>query len=62
MPYVMVPVPEEHVQEAMEAVLRIIARAHTDQEVEHLVSHGASEAVMGERELANGMLARAEKA
>ncbi len=27
MPYVMVPVPEEHVQEAMEAVLRIIARA-----------------------------------
>lgn len=27
MPYVMVPVPEEHVKEAMEAVLRISARA-----------------------------------
>lgn len=27
MPYVMVPVPEEHVQEAMEAVLRITRRA-----------------------------------
>lgn len=27
MPYVMVPVPEEHVQEAMEAVLRIAQRA-----------------------------------
>lgn len=27
MPYVMVPVPEEHVTEAMQAVLRIVARA-----------------------------------
>jgi hypothetical protein len=28
MPYVMLPVPEEHLQEAMEAVLRIITRAN----------------------------------
>jgi CPA2 family monovalent cation:H+ antiporter-2 len=41
--------------------LRIIARAHSSEEVEHLRSHGADEAVMGEHELARGMLARAEK-
>jgi len=29
MPYVMVPVPEEHVEEAMGAVLRIIAKGRT---------------------------------
>jgi CPA2 family monovalent cation:H+ antiporter-2 len=40
--------------------LRIIARAHSDQEVEHLKTHGANEAVMGERELAKGMLALAK--
>jgi K+:H+ antiporter len=44
------------------AALRIIARAHSKEEAAHLMSHGASEAVMGEEELARGMLARAEKA
>jgi CPA2 family monovalent cation:H+ antiporter-2 len=41
------------------AALPIIARAHSDTEVEHLAAHGASFAVMGEREIALGMLERA---
>jgi CPA2 family monovalent cation:H+ antiporter-2 len=36
--------------------LPIIARAHFDAEVEHLLSHGASQVVMGEREIAAAML------
>ncbi|MGE3968966.1 MAG: YbaL family putative K(+) efflux transporter [Dongiaceae bacterium] len=39
--------------------LDIIARAHSDAEAEHLMRHGASTTIMGEREIANGMLARA---
>jgi len=34
----------------------IIARAHSDAEVDHLIAHGASFAIMGEREIALGML------
>ncbi|SNS66216.1 Kef-type potassium/proton antiporter, CPA2 family [Sphingomonas laterariae] len=36
--------------------LRIVARAHGDAEVEHLESHGADRAIMGEREIARQML------
>jgi CPA2 family monovalent cation:H+ antiporter-2 len=36
--------------------LRIVARAHSDAEVEHLTKHGASLTIMGEREIARGML------
>jgi CPA2 family monovalent cation:H+ antiporter-2 len=39
--------------------LVILARAHSDAEVEYLQKLGADEAVMGERELANAMLSRA---
>ena len=37
--------------------LRIIARSHSEEETEHLLKHGASEVVMGEREIAKAMLA-----
>jgi CPA2 family monovalent cation:H+ antiporter-2 len=36
--------------------LPIIARAHSDAEVDHLTAHGASHTIMGEREIALGML------
>lgn len=36
--------------------LLIVARAHSDEEVEHLLHHGASKVIMGEREIALGML------
>jgi CPA2 family monovalent cation:H+ antiporter-2 len=39
--------------------LFIVARAHSDAEVEHLTKHGASFVIMGEREIALGMLDRA---
>jgi monovalent cation:H+ antiporter-2, CPA2 family len=38
------------------ADLPIIARAHSDAEVDHLIAHGATFTVMGEREIALGML------
>jgi monovalent cation:H+ antiporter-2, CPA2 family len=38
------------------AALEIIARAHSDAEVEHLQKHGANFVIMGEREIALGML------
>ncbi len=38
------------------ADLPIVARAHSDAEVEHLRAHGASFAIMGEREIGLGML------
>jgi CPA2 family monovalent cation:H+ antiporter-2 len=45
-------------QQAREAnpKIEIIARAHYDDEIEHLVQHGADHVVMGEREIAAGML------
>jgi len=36
--------------------LPIIARAHSDAEVDHLTAHGATITIMGEREIALGML------
>jgi len=39
--------------------LEIIARAHSDAEAEHMMRRGASSTIMGEREIANGMLERA---
>src|SRR5581483_1644558 len=39
--------------------LRIVARAHFDAEVAHLLDHGADEVVMGEREIASAMLGHA---
>jgi monovalent cation:H+ antiporter-2, CPA2 family len=36
--------------------IAIIARAHSDAEVEHLTNRGASFTIMGEREIAMGML------
>ena len=39
--------------------IQIIARAHSDEEVRHLVGHGADEAIMAEQEIAAAMLERA---
>jgi CPA2 family monovalent cation:H+ antiporter-2 len=36
--------------------IQIIARAHFDAEVEHLARLGADIAIMGEREIARGMI------
>ncbi len=44
---------------AANAGLIIVARAHGDAEVEHLKSHGADSVIMGEREIARGMLGHA---
>lgn len=44
---------------ALNGGLEILARAHSDAEVEHLMANGASFTVMGEREIARGMLAHA---
>jgi CPA2 family monovalent cation:H+ antiporter-2 len=41
---------------AANPALDIIARAHSDAEVEHLMRHGASLTIMGEREIARAML------
>lgn len=41
--------------------LLVIARAHSDAEVEHLSSLGADTVIMGEREVANGMLKRLDQ-
>jgi CPA2 family monovalent cation:H+ antiporter-2 len=41
--------------------LPIVARAHFDAEVDHLLSHGASKVIMGEREIALAMLDFAQK-
>jgi CPA2 family monovalent cation:H+ antiporter-2 len=46
------------VQQARQANpgLSIVARAHSDEEVEHLTRLGADAVIMGEREIALGML------
>ncbi|WDZ97884.1 YbaL family putative K(+) efflux transporter [Herbaspirillum sp. WKF16] len=36
--------------------LQVVARAHSDAEIEHLEKHGAHQVIMGEREIARGML------
>ncbi|WGU38793.1 YbaL family putative K(+) efflux transporter [Phenylobacterium sp. NIBR 498073] len=45
----------DHARKA-NALLEIIARAHTDAEAAHLIAHGADRVVMGEAEIARGML------
>jgi CPA2 family monovalent cation:H+ antiporter-2 len=51
------------VQQARAAnpALEIVARAHFDAEVEHLLQHGADSVIMGEREIARSMLERAAR-
>jgi CPA2 family monovalent cation:H+ antiporter-2 len=46
---------------AASADVRIIARAHSDAEVEHLKGMGADMVIMGEREIARGMIEELEK-
>ncbi|MGY3451865.1 YbaL family putative K(+) efflux transporter [Bradyrhizobium sp. USDA 4353] len=41
---------------AANPALHIVARAHSDAEVEHLTSLGADRVIMGEREIARGMI------
>jgi monovalent cation:H+ antiporter-2, CPA2 family len=41
--------------------LLVIARAHSDAEIEHLTRLGADTVIMGEREIANGMLKRLDQ-
>jgi CPA2 family monovalent cation:H+ antiporter-2 len=41
---------------ALNSALEIVARAHSDAEVEHLMRHGATLTIMGEREIARAML------
>ncbi|MCH8859202.1 MAG: NAD-binding protein, partial [Proteobacteria bacterium] len=49
------------VEQAREANpdIRIIARAHFDAEVDHLLEHGTDAVIMGEREIARAMLKHA---
>jgi CPA2 family monovalent cation:H+ antiporter-2 len=44
-----------HAKELNPAI-RIVARAHSDAEVEHLLKHGADKVIMGEKEIADGMV------
>jgi CPA2 family monovalent cation:H+ antiporter-2 len=46
---------------AANANIRIIARAHSDAEVEHLQGLGADTVIMGEREIARGMIEELER-
>ena len=46
---------------AANAHIRIIARAHSDAEVEHLQGLGADTVIMGEREIARGMIEELER-
>ena len=46
---------------AANAHIRIIARAHSDAEVEHLQGLGADMVIMGEREIARGMIEELER-
>ena len=41
--------------------IQIVARAHSDAEVEHLANLGANIFIMGEREIARGMIEELEK-
>jgi CPA2 family monovalent cation:H+ antiporter-2 len=42
--------------------LLIVARAHSEEEVAHLIKHGASSVIMGEREIARAMVEDVRKA
>ena len=46
---------------AANASIRLIARAHSDAEVEHLQGLGADTVIMGEREIARGMIEELER-
>ena len=50
-----------HQARAANADIRIIARAHSDAEVEHLQGLGADMVIMGEREIARGMIEELER-
>jgi CPA2 family monovalent cation:H+ antiporter-2 len=61
--YLVIAIPEafeagQIVQQAraVNPEIQIIARAHSDAEVEHLTNLGADIAVLGEREIAHGMI------
>jgi CPA2 family monovalent cation:H+ antiporter-2 len=41
----------------LNGALPIIARAHSEVEIEHLRKHGATKVVMGEHEIAKAMIA-----
>jgi CPA2 family monovalent cation:H+ antiporter-2 len=41
---------------AINPALRIVARAHSEAEIDHLMKHGATSVVMGEHEIAKAML------
>jgi CPA2 family monovalent cation:H+ antiporter-2 len=41
---------------ALNPGIRVVARAHFDAEVDDLVKHGADKVIMGEKEIAHGML------
>jgi CPA2 family monovalent cation:H+ antiporter-2 len=45
----------EHAR-ALKPGIAVIARAHTDQDVDYLLARGADAAIMGEREIARGMI------
>jgi len=45
----------EHAR-ALKPGIAVIARAHTDRDIDYLLAHGADAAVMGEREIARSML------
>jgi CPA2 family monovalent cation:H+ antiporter-2 len=47
---------------ALNAKLPIIARAHSDEEIEHLLRHGATKVIMGEHLIAHAMIADAREA
>jgi CPA2 family monovalent cation:H+ antiporter-2 len=60
---ILIAIPEafeagQVVEQARQAnpAIRIIARAHSDAEVEHLAALGADTVIMGEREIARGMI------
>ncbi len=46
----------------LNAARKVVARAHSDAEIEHLEKHGAQRVIMGEREIARGMLEMVEQA
>ena len=46
---------------ALKPDIAVVARAHSDREVDYLLAHGADAAIMGEREIARGMFESVQK-
>jgi CPA2 family monovalent cation:H+ antiporter-2 len=46
---------------ALKPGIAVIVRAHTDQDIDYLLAHGADAAVMGEREIARSMIDSVQK-